>query len=297
MAQQDKLTYEGTFNNSTSGLFKDNTSGDIEAADHRLQVTNTKDSVPFTLDDSYTWPFPQVTASGTDTYTATLSPEITAYVVGQKFQVLFTNQNTTTATLAFNGLAALAITKNGATALSAGDIAAGSIKILAYDGTRLQIVGDGGGTAATTSFTPAGNIAATDVQAAIEELDTEKAPLASPTFTGTPVVPGYQLLVNSATALTDAASMDLTAIKHTLTTSSATRTFTDSYTGDDITLEVTLNTTASVFTFPATALCVSEGIASGDNTCSLNGVSGDKYIIARKKIGSAYYVVCKNFGQ
>jgi hypothetical protein len=32
----------------------------------------------------------------------------------------------------------------------------------------------GGGTAATTTFTPAGNIAATDVQAAIEELDGEK---------------------------------------------------------------------------------------------------------------------------
>jgi hypothetical protein len=37
--------------------------------------------------------------------------------------------------------------------------------------------------------TPAGNIAATTVQAAINELDTEKAPLASPTFTGTPAAP------------------------------------------------------------------------------------------------------------
>lgn len=106
-----------------------------------------------------------------------------------------------------------------------------------------------------------------------------------------------QKLVNTAVALTDAASMDLTAIKHTLTTSSATRTFTISYTGDDITLEVTLNATSSVFTFPATALCVSDGLSSGDNTCTLAGVSGDKYIIAIKKIGSAYYVVAKNFGQ
>lgn len=106
-----------------------------------------------------------------------------------------------------------------------------------------------------------------------------------------------QLLVNSATALTDAASMDLTAIKHTLTTSSATRTFTISYTGDDITLEITLNTTASTLTFPATSLCVSEGVPSGDNTCALTGTSGDKHIIAIKKIGSAYYVVAKNFGQ
>lgn len=145
MAQQDKLTYEGTFNHALTGLFKDNTAGEIEAIDHRTQVTNTKDSVPFTLDDSYTWPFPQVTAAGTDTYTATLSPPITAYAAGQKFQILFTNANTGASTLALNGLAALAVTKNGATALVAGDIPVGSIKILAYDGTRLQIIGDGGG--------------------------------------------------------------------------------------------------------------------------------------------------------
>lgn len=106
-----------------------------------------------------------------------------------------------------------------------------------------------------------------------------------------------QDLVNSATALTDAGTIDLTAIKHTLASSSATRTFTISYTGDDITLEVTLSNTAAVYTFPAAALCSSEGVASGDNTLTLAGASGDKYIIAIKKIGSAYYVVSKNFGQ
>jgi hypothetical protein len=37
--------------------------------------------------------------------------------------------------------------------------------------------------------TPAGGIAATTAQAAINELDTEKAPLASPTLTGTPAAP------------------------------------------------------------------------------------------------------------
>ena len=38
-------------------------------------------------------------------------------------------------------------------------------------------IGISGGTAAVIAFTPAGDIAATDVQAAIEELDTEKQPL------------------------------------------------------------------------------------------------------------------------
>lgn len=105
-----------------------------------------------------------------------------------------------------------------------------------------------------------------------------------------------QKRVNSATALTDAASIDLTAIKHTLTTASG-RTFTISYTGDDITVEVTLNAASATQTFPVGSLCVSEGVASGDNTCGLSGTSGDKYIISIKKIGSAYYVVAKNFGQ
>jgi hypothetical protein len=43
--------------------------------------------------------------------------------------------------------------------------------------------------ATNTPFTPAGNIAATDVQAALNELDTEKAALAGATFTGQVTVP------------------------------------------------------------------------------------------------------------
>ncbi len=45
--------------------------------------------------------------------------------------------------------------------------------------------------AASVVNTPAGDIVATTVQAAIDELDTDKAPLASPAFTGLPVLPSY----------------------------------------------------------------------------------------------------------
>lgn len=45
-------------------------------------------------------------------------------------------------------------------------------------------------TAVSVTFSPAGNIAATNVQSAIEEVDTEKAPIASPSFTGNAVVAG-----------------------------------------------------------------------------------------------------------
>lgn len=108
-----------------------------------------------------------------------------------------------------------------------------------------------------------------------------------------------QNLVNSAAALVDAATIDLTAIKHTLSSSSVTRTFTISYTGDDISMKVILSNTAAVYTFPADALCVnSSGSASGNNTCSLSGVSGDVYVFAIKHWGGGVYtVVCKNTGQ
>lgn len=104
-------------------------------------------------------------------------------------------------------------------------------------------------------------------------------------------------IANTAEVLVNAATMDLAGPKYTLASSSATRTFTISYSGDDITLVVTLSATDAVYTFPTGSLCVSEGIASGDNTLTLSGVSGDKYVIGIKKVGSAYYVVSKNFGQ
>lgn len=104
-------------------------------------------------------------------------------------------------------------------------------------------------------------------------------------------------LDRSAVALTDSSTMDLTGPKHTLTSSSSTRTFTISHTGDNIEIEVTLSATSATYTFPAATLCVSEGFTTGDNTCPLTGASGDKYVIAIRKIGSNYYAVCKNFGQ
>jgi hypothetical protein len=55
----------------------------------------------------------------------------------------------------------------------------------------LENLAASGGTpaASAVTFTPAGGIAATDVQAALQEVDTEKAPKASPTFTGVVTTP------------------------------------------------------------------------------------------------------------
>lgn len=85
-----------------------------------------------------------VTAGGTDTYTATLAPAISAYATNQKVYLKFTNANTGAATINLNSLGAKSIKKSGGTALSAGDISAGQILCLVYDGTNFQIVGGGG---------------------------------------------------------------------------------------------------------------------------------------------------------
>lgn len=118
------------------------------------------------------------TATGTDTYAVTIaapSPGYTtgidapsAYTTGARYLITFTNGNGGPATLNINSIGAKTLRKNGS-ALVSGDIAAGSIKLLVYDGTYLQIIGDGG----------------TD-QAALDA----KANLAGGnTFTGTQVLP------------------------------------------------------------------------------------------------------------
>jgi hypothetical protein len=64
-------------------------------------------------------------------------------------------------------------------------------------------------TATTVANVAAGTIAAITVQGALNELDTEKAPLASPTFTGAPVLP------TGTTAVTQAVANNSTAVATT----------------------------------------------------------------------------------
>ena len=107
----------------------------------------------------------------------------------------------------------------------------------------------------------------------------------------------YVQVVNSLESATDSTTVDLTSTKETLTSDESAITFTLAYVGDDITLEVILNTTAATYTFPSNSLCVSEGVATGNNILDLAGASGDHYIIGIKNMGTTYYIVAKNFGQ
>lgn len=77
--------------------------------------------------------------------------------------------------------------------------------------------------ASAVANTPAGNIAATTVQAAINELDTEKAGLASPAFTGTPTINGTAAATTGdiSTAITNERSATATLTNKTLDTATS----------------------------------------------------------------------------
>lgn len=80
------------------------------------------------------------TVSGTNTYTASVSPAITGYEVNQIFFLKFTNGNTVDGpTVAINGFAALTL-KVGTTNVPSGFIRSGQIYACMYDGTDLQVV-------------------------------------------------------------------------------------------------------------------------------------------------------------
>jgi|TARA_R110001583_G_scaffold45552_4_gene143433 hypothetical protein len=82
-----------------------------------------------------------VTLAGTGTYTGSFSQApVAANYDGFMAYVTFTSANVGAATANFNSKGALAITKNGTTALAADDIVAGMKALLVCDGTRYQII-------------------------------------------------------------------------------------------------------------------------------------------------------------
>lgn len=98
---------------------------------------------------------------------------------------------------------------------------------------------------------------------------------------------------DTAVALSDGATIDITGPKHTLSTATG-RTFTISHAGDNGVIEITLSAASATMTFPAAWKCWAEGVASGNNTLGLSGTSGDVYVLAWVKVGSNYYVASKN---
>ena len=85
-----------------------------------------------------------------NTYGATISPAPTRLMVGMKVVIKVANANSGASTFNLNGLGAVDIKKQGTQALASGDINAGQLVPLQYDGTYWQIVGGGGGSSSNS---------------------------------------------------------------------------------------------------------------------------------------------------
>jgi hypothetical protein len=85
---------------------------------------------------------PHATASGTDTYTATITG-VTAYNDADAYLIRFTNGNTTGATLNINSLGAKTLYRNNDGALIGGDIISGGEMLCVYNSTNnhFQVIG------------------------------------------------------------------------------------------------------------------------------------------------------------
>lgn len=132
-APDANTTQKGIVEQATNAETKAGTVAGGTAAKLFATPADTADAV-----QSSSWVY-AVDASGTDTYVATLTPAITSYVSGQRFIVKVATANTGAATCNFSGLGAKTIKKFNDQDLETGDIEAGQIIDLIYDGTNLQL--------------------------------------------------------------------------------------------------------------------------------------------------------------
>lgn len=150
----DDLAIAGAPDGSTTvkGIFEEATQAEIDA-DTAAGGTSARLAVnPSTLATSKYGrglaAFGGYAADGgsTDAYAITLSPAIAAYTVGQAITFKAATRNTGAATLNINSVGAQAIVKDVSTALDTGDIKAGQMVTVVWDGTNFQMVTTNGPT-------------------------------------------------------------------------------------------------------------------------------------------------------
>ena len=81
-----------------------------------------------------------ITVAGTNTLTGLATPALSGYAAGAQYSFIAQNTNTAAVTIDIDTLGVKSITKFGTTALAAGDIIAGALTLIEYDGTRFQLL-------------------------------------------------------------------------------------------------------------------------------------------------------------
>lgn len=125
-----------------------------------------------------------ITVAGTNTLTATATPTLGGYAIGQVFSFIAQNTNTDAVTINIDSNGPRYITRDGQVMLAAGDILAGKMQLIEYDGVGFQIynVFSTQSVRVTgTGYSP--NIALTD--AATIDWDTDVGQTATFTFVST----------------------------------------------------------------------------------------------------------------
>jgi hypothetical protein len=102
-------------------------------------LIGTYDGIP-AINDPYSINSLLGSITGTNAIAAAATPAITAYASGATYAFIAANTNTAAATISIDGLTAKSITKNGSAALTAGDIQAGKLTWIQYDGTTFQLL-------------------------------------------------------------------------------------------------------------------------------------------------------------
>lgn len=83
--------------------------------------------------------------SGTNTYiaTSTTTPPVKNYSIRKSYYLKIVTANTGSSTINIDGVGAVTMYKFGTTPLAAGDLPAGGIVEIVYDGTNFQVIGGG----------------------------------------------------------------------------------------------------------------------------------------------------------
>ena len=81
-----------------------------------------------------------ITVAGTNALTGLATPTLGGYAAGAHYSFIAQNSNTAAVTIDIDTLGVKSITKFGTTALAAGDIQAGALTLIEYDGTQFQLL-------------------------------------------------------------------------------------------------------------------------------------------------------------
>ncbi len=249
-----------------------------------------------------------------NTYVVTTSPAITSIPVGAVFNFQAAHANTGTSTLNVDGIGAVTIKKNGGTGgsvganLASGDITAGQLVTVMYDGTNFQMqstlgnASGGGGGGANTALS---NLASVAINASLLPA------VAGADDLGSGALPfGDLFLGDAANAANDFNTTALTA-NRTTTVPDANTVLPQPLTAQARTVMTGLGSATGAFTTSAFGQCTnvqtstSYAIAATDFGCIVQGAnaSAQAYTIAQAGSGSFtnnfYFVLWNNgtFGQ